>query len=95
MQRYMPGCAGRRALISSGASIAETTDPCGQIEAKDGLCRILSLDGGGANRFYTLGVQMEIEGMIGGTAARTLRPGLRDEYKRNHRRVDCARPPSR
>ncbi|MCF1466410.1 patatin [Agrobacterium vitis] len=32
---------------------------------KDGLCRILSLDGGGAKGFYTLGVLKEIEGMIG------------------------------
>jgi patatin-like phospholipase/acyl hydrolase len=33
--------------------------------AKDGLCRILSLDGGGAKGFYTLGVLREIEGMLG------------------------------
>ena len=32
---------------------------------KDGLFRILSLDGGGAKGFYTLGVLREIEGMIG------------------------------
>lgn len=32
---------------------------------KDGLYRILSLDGGGAKGFYTLGVLKEIEGMIG------------------------------
>ena len=31
---------------------------------KDGLCRILSLDGGGAKGFYTLGVLREIEGMV-------------------------------
>lgn len=30
------------------------------------MCRILSLDGGGAKGFYTLGVLREIEGMIGG-----------------------------
>ncbi|HYK05170.1 MAG TPA: patatin-like phospholipase family protein [Thermoanaerobaculia bacterium] len=30
----------------------------------NGLCRILSLDGGGAKGFYTLGVLKEIEGMI-------------------------------
>jgi uncharacterized protein len=29
-------------------------------------CRILSLDGGGAKGFYTLGVLREIEGMLGG-----------------------------
>ena len=33
--------------------------------AKDELCRILSLDGGGAKGFYTLGVLKEIEGMLG------------------------------
>src|SRR6266446_5730782 len=31
---------------------------------KDGLCRILSLDGGGAKGFYTLGVLKEIEAMM-------------------------------
>jgi hypothetical protein len=31
---------------------------------KDGLCRILSLDGGGAKGFYTLGVLKEVEGML-------------------------------
>src|SRR3981189_1012370 len=32
---------------------------------KDGILRILSLDGGGAKGFYTLGVLREIEGLIG------------------------------
>src|SRR5580700_4927864 len=32
---------------------------------KDGLYRILSLDGGGAKGFYTLGVLKDIEGMLG------------------------------
>ena len=32
---------------------------------KDGLYRVLSLDGGGAKGFYTLGVLREIEGMVG------------------------------
>ena len=31
----------------------------------DGLIRILSLDGGGAKGFYTLGVLKEIESMVG------------------------------
>jgi patatin-like phospholipase/acyl hydrolase len=31
----------------------------------DDLCRILSLDGGGAKGFYTLGVLKELEGMLG------------------------------
>lgn len=30
----------------------------------DGICRILSLDGGGAKGFYTLGVLKEVEGML-------------------------------
>jgi predicted acylesterase/phospholipase RssA len=33
--------------------------------ASDGLCRILSLDGGGAKGFYTLGVLRELEGLVG------------------------------
>jgi uncharacterized protein len=32
---------------------------------KDGLCRILCLDGGGAKGFYTLGILKEIESMLG------------------------------
>jgi patatin-like phospholipase/acyl hydrolase len=36
------------------------------LHSPDGkLCRILSLDGGGAKGFYTLGVLREIEGMVG------------------------------
>ena len=35
-------------------------------EKGEGLFRILSLDGGGAKGFYTLGVLHEIEGMLGG-----------------------------
>ena len=31
---------------------------------KDGLCRVLSLDGGGAKGFYTLGVLKEVEAML-------------------------------
>jgi len=34
-------------------------------EGKPGLFRVLSLDGGGAKGFYTLGALKEIEGMIG------------------------------
>lgn len=36
-----------------------------QIQADSVPCRILSLDGGGAKGFYTLGVLREIEGMMG------------------------------
>jgi uncharacterized protein len=46
---------------------AEPTDQPSILTAelpKDELCRILSLDGGGAKGFYTLGVLKEIEGMI-------------------------------
>lgn len=46
---------------------AATTMPSSTLTAelpKDGLCRILSLDGGGAKGFYTLGVLKEIEGMM-------------------------------
>jgi uncharacterized protein len=32
---------------------------------KDDICRVLSLDGGGAKGFYTIGVLREIEGMLG------------------------------
>jgi uncharacterized protein len=32
---------------------------------KDAFCRILSLDGGGAKGFYTLGVLKQIEGLLG------------------------------
>ncbi|MDN7740725.1 MULTISPECIES: patatin-like phospholipase family protein [Burkholderia] len=33
--------------------------------ARDDICRVLALDGGGAKGFYTLGVLKEIEGMLG------------------------------
>jgi patatin-like phospholipase/acyl hydrolase len=32
---------------------------------KDRICRILSLDGGGAKGFYTLGVLKEVEAKLG------------------------------
>ena len=37
-----------------------------QIAAPEKLCRILSLDGGGAKGFYTLGVLAQIEAMLKG-----------------------------
>lgn len=43
---------------------AETTTKLTAELPKDRLCRILSLDGGGAKGFYTLGVLKEIEGMM-------------------------------
>src|SRR6267142_3803801 len=36
------------------------------IEASPNICRILSLDGGGAKGFYTLGVLKQVEAMLGG-----------------------------
>lgn len=47
------------ATIATESLSTLTTKP-----QKDGLFRILSLDGGGAKGFYTLGVLKEIEGMI-------------------------------
>ena len=46
---------------------ATPTKPPSKLTAvlpQDELCRILSLDGGGAKGFYTLGVLKEIEGMM-------------------------------
>src|SRR5258708_36514249 len=40
--------------------------PAVQIAPPEGLCRILSLDGGGAKGFYTLGVLAQIEAMLKG-----------------------------
>lgn len=39
------------------------SDPAAELP-QDGLFRVLSLDGGGAKGFYTLGVLREIEGML-------------------------------
>lgn len=36
------------------------------MDQQTNVCRILSLDGGGAKGFYTLGVLRELEGMLGG-----------------------------
>lgn len=50
-----------------GASLtllASTTSLSNEYKS-DGVCRILSLDGGGAKGFYTLGVLKEIEAMLG------------------------------
>src|SRR3989338_972663 len=46
------------------STLAETPTKLTAELPKDGLCRILSLDGGGAKGFYTLGVLKEIEGMM-------------------------------
>src|SRR5258708_39259682 len=40
--------------------------PAVQIAPPEGLCRILSLDGGGAKGFYTLGVLAQVEAMLKG-----------------------------
>lgn len=39
-----------------------------QIAPPGGPCRILSLDGGGAKGFYTLGVLAQVEAMLKGKA---------------------------
>ena len=41
--------------------IGNTSTP----EDRPDLCRILSLDGGGAKGFYTLGVLREVEALLG------------------------------
>ena len=46
------------ASITNSARLTNEFEP-------DGLCRVLSLDGGGAKGFYTLGVLKEIEAMLG------------------------------
>jgi predicted acylesterase/phospholipase RssA len=46
-------------VVSTGKSVLTTE------YEKDRICRVLSLDGGGAKGFYTLGVLKEIEGMLG------------------------------
>jgi predicted acylesterase/phospholipase RssA len=46
------------------ASANPKTSPLSSESREDGLCRILSLDGGGAKGFYTLGVLKEIEGLL-------------------------------
>src|SRR3954454_16489447 len=54
-----------------GVSKGERAEPIPRPETlhaelpKDGIHRILSLDGGGAKGVYTLGVLKEIEGMLG------------------------------
>jgi predicted acylesterase/phospholipase RssA len=47
------------------ASNSQASEMKVRTDEADGLCRILSLDGGGAKGFYTLGVLKEIEGMVG------------------------------
>lgn len=42
------------------------TETTGKPKDRPDLCRILSLDGGGAKGFYTLGVLREVEALLGG-----------------------------
>ena len=45
---------------------SESDEPSLQMDyAPDGVCRILTLDGGGAKGFYALGVLKEIEAKLG------------------------------
>lgn len=46
-------------------STAAMPSPNSGTSPDDGICRVLSLDGGGAKGFYTLGVLKEVEGMLG------------------------------
>lgn len=50
--------------VPESSTVASTPMP-EQAPQHNGLCRVLSLDGGGAKGFYTLGVLHEIEGLIG------------------------------
>ena len=54
-------------LTRSGISILNNTrfDEIVSISSKKRICRILSLDGGGAKGFYTLGILHELEAAIG------------------------------
>jgi predicted acylesterase/phospholipase RssA len=47
------------------AGAAETGESSDNQQAAAGPCRLLSLDGGGAKGFYTLGVLKELEAMVG------------------------------
>jgi patatin-like phospholipase/acyl hydrolase len=49
-----------------GAMVAMSEDAKLTSAASDGVFRVLSLDGGGAKGFYTLGVLKELEAMLGG-----------------------------
>ena len=49
------------------------------------VCRILSLDGGGAKGFYTLGVLRELEGMLGCRLHERFEPDFRDKHGSHHR----------
>jgi len=51
--------------MSEAATASQAPSKLTAEPKKDGVCRILSLDGGGAKGFYTLGVLKEIEGMLG------------------------------
>ena len=57
------GSRKRKDWIMKQANSIQTTD--GPVNAVPGnICRILSLDGGGAKGFYTLGVLAEIEALV-------------------------------
>jgi len=51
--------------IANSNSLTQKQSALTKEYPKDGICRVLSLDGGGAKGFYTLGVLKEIEGMLG------------------------------
>lgn len=57
--------SGSRTKLSNPAATQPKHSQLTTEYASDSLCRILSLDGGGAKGFYTLGVLREIEAMLG------------------------------
>ncbi len=71
--------------------MAQATEQAGEIRA----LRVLTLDGGGAKGFYTLGVLKEIEAMLGVPPLPEIRSGFRDQHRCNHRFPDCSRPQRR
>lgn len=49
----------------SSETTTSISDSGNRPDSSEGICRILSLDGGGAKGFYTLGILAEIEAMVG------------------------------
>jgi hypothetical protein len=69
----MDGVFGRdRFLVTDYGSVEQLKYEGGYMStatpilASPNVCRILSLDGGGAKGFYTLGVLKQVEAMLGG-----------------------------
>ena len=58
--------------------------------AQPTLCRLLTLDGGGAKGFYTLGVLKEIEALIGTPLCQRFEPSAPQVRKRLNRTSSVA-----